>query len=175
MARNPDKRKCIEEGCNAWAIRDSQPPRCSPHSGKVGAPEGNRNRLTHGFYATAVLPEELDDLGEETVDSTLADEIAITRVALRRILRMLLTGQSPGPDPRPLDAADYARISALAFRGAGAISRLLRAHHDLGGQHIDRRTMNIARWLQKHFDDNPDWLRKQFTGPAGAESEAREE
>ena len=79
MPRNPDKKHCSVEGCEAWAIRGSDPPLCSPHSGKVGAPEGNRNRLTHGFYATAVLPDELADLGQDTVDNTLAAEIAITR------------------------------------------------------------------------------------------------
>ena len=39
---------------------------------------------------------------------------------------MLLAGTTPGPDPRPLDAQDYARLIALAFHGSGTISRLLR-------------------------------------------------
>jgi hypothetical protein len=46
---------------------------------------------------------------------------------------MLVTGQTPGPDPRPLDAHDYARFVGLAFQGAGTISRLLRANHAVGG------------------------------------------
>ncbi|MFC2038076.1 hypothetical protein ACFLYD_09015, partial [Chloroflexota bacterium] len=40
---------------------------------------------------------------------------------------MLLTGVTPGPNPHTLDAQDYARFAALAFQGAGTVSRLLRA------------------------------------------------
>ena len=61
-------------------------------------------------------------------------EIAVTRIALRRIFGMLVTGETPGDNPRPLDAQDYARYVGLAFQGAGAISRLLRANHAVGGQ-----------------------------------------
>jgi hypothetical protein len=99
----------------------------------VGAPEGNQNRLVHGFYATAVHPEELDDLRTLACDASLVAEIAITRIALRRIFGMLVTGQTPGPSPRPLEAHDYARFVGLAFQGAGTISRLLRANHAVGG------------------------------------------
>jgi hypothetical protein len=133
MPRNPNKRHCTVPGCNAWAMRDSEPPRCSPHSGKVGAPEDNQNRLTHGFYSTAVHPEELADLASHACDATLLAEIAITRIALRRIFGMLVTGQTPAPNSRPLEARDYARFVGLAFQGAGAISRLLRANHAVGG------------------------------------------
>jgi hypothetical protein len=117
MPRNPNKRHCTVPGCNAWAMRDSEPPRCSPHSGKVGAPEDNQNRLTHGFYSTAVHPEELADLASHACDATLLAEIAITRIALRRIFGMLVTGQTPAPNSRPLEARDYARFVGLAFRG----------------------------------------------------------
>jgi hypothetical protein len=133
MPRNPNKRRCSVPGCNAFAMRESDPPRCSPHSGKVGAPEGNRNRLTHGFYSTAVHPEELADFASHASEATLLAEIAITRIALRRIFRLLVTGQTPGPNPRPLEARDYARFVGLAFQGAGAISRLLCANHAVGG------------------------------------------
>jgi hypothetical protein len=133
MPRNPNKRDCSVPDCNAWAMRDSDPPLCAPHSGRVGAPLGNQNHLIHGFYATAVRPDERDDLEARAGDATLASEIAITRIALRRIFGMLVTGETPGEDPRPLDAQDYARYVGLAFQGAGAISRLLRANHAVGG------------------------------------------
>jgi hypothetical protein len=133
MPRNPNKRNCAVPGCNAWAMRESDPPRCAPHSGKVAAPEGNQNRLVHGLYATAVRPDERDAFEAHAGDATLAAEIAITRIALRRIFGMLLTGETPGDNPRPLDAQDLARYISLAFRGAGTISRLLRANHAVGG------------------------------------------
>jgi hypothetical protein len=40
---------------------------------------------------------------------------------------MLVTGTTPGPNPQPLTAVDYARFIGLTFHGAGALSRLLRA------------------------------------------------
>jgi hypothetical protein len=133
MPRNPNKRRCTVPGCNAWAIRGSDPPRCSPHSRRVGPPEGNQNPLVPAFYATAVHPEELADLATHASGASLEDEMAITRIAIRRIFGMLVTGQTPGPNPRPLEALDYARFVGLAFRGAGTISRLLRANHAVGG------------------------------------------
>jgi hypothetical protein len=104
----------------------------------VGAPPGNQNRLVHGFYATALQPKDRDDLVSYAADNTLEAEIVITRVALRRILGMLLTGRTPGPEGVPLAAWDYARFAGLAFQGAGAVSRLLRARQTLiGGRQGD--------------------------------------
>jgi hypothetical protein len=137
MPTNPLKTRCTIPGCRAWAICGSDPPRRSPHSGRTGAPPGNRKCLVHGFYATTLHPQELADLAAYAGDTSLDAEIAITRVALRRVLGMLLTGYTPGPDPAPLDALDYARYSGLAFRGAITVSRLLRARHDLGGDRSD--------------------------------------
>lgn len=143
MPRNPNKTHCSVPGCRAWAVRGSDPPRCSPHRGRtddspgVGAPPGNQNRRIHGFYAKFLHPEEHEELDANAGDTTLDAEIAITRVALRRILAMLLTGATPGPDPRPLDAHEYARFIGLAFQGVGAISRLLRARQSLGGDDVD--------------------------------------
>ena len=42
--------------CRAWAVRTSDPPRCAAHGGgraPVGAPPGNHNARTHGFYAAS--------------------------------------------------------------------------------------------------------------------------
>ena len=145
MPRNPNKTPCGIPGCRAWAIRGSNPPRCSPHRHSkqqptipdlaetpiVGAPPGNQNRLVHGFYSTILRSEDGAGLLAFAADTTVDAEIAITRVALRRILGMLLTGTTPGPDPVPLDLQDYARFAGLAFQGANTISRLLRARKDL--------------------------------------------
>ena len=134
MPRNPDKRPCSVPGCRAWAIRDSDPPLCSAHTlGKWGAPLDNHNSLTHGFYASALHPDDLADCDEDAMDPTLVDEILIIRVALRRLQRMILTGTTPGPRPRRLDVHDYARFIGLTFQGTNALARLLRVRHDLPG------------------------------------------
>jgi hypothetical protein len=157
VPRNPNKIRCSVPGCRAWAMRGSNPPRCSPHRNHLdleglgppdpgapansalakqprpGAPPGNQNRLIHGFYAR---PRQLpDQQGRDpyAVDNSLDREIIAARVALDRILEMLHTGVTPGPDPTPLSAADYARYAGLTFQGASAISRLLRARQTLEG------------------------------------------
>ena len=132
MPRNPDKRPCSFRDCNAWAIRDSEPPLCAPHTkGLLGAPFGNRNALTHGFYATTLTPEDLKELDEDVFEDILDDEVLILRVALRRLQRMILSGLTPGANPQPLDVQDYARFIGLTFQGINTLTRLLRVRKDL--------------------------------------------
>ena len=141
MPRNPNKAHCQHPDCRAWAVRDSRPPLCAAHGDRRGgAPLGNQNARTHGFYASTLNPEELadlDDAGELAGDATLDAEIVIARIALRRLLHMFQTGTTPGRDPQPLTAQDYACVIGLAFRGCGTLSRLLRARRDLGGEQLD--------------------------------------
>jgi hypothetical protein len=160
MPRNPFKTHCSVPGCRAWAIRGSDPPLCSPHrsrkdppgqgasaepsrgacpeSGRgVGAPPGNQNHRIHGFYSTALPHDEQARLFAPHGITSLDAEIALTRAALERIYGMLLTGVTPGPNPHPLDAQDYARYIGLAFRGAGTVARLLSTRMALGGDRTD--------------------------------------
>ena len=144
MPRNPDKRPCSVPDCRAWAMRNSDPPLCASHvPGLPGAPFGNRNALTHGFYASALHPDDLKELDEAAYDTTLNDEIIVLRIALRRLQRMVLTGLTPDPDPQRLDAQDYARFIGLIFQGINTLSRLLRVRHDLPG---NDRWEEIVNW-----------------------------
>jgi hypothetical protein len=131
--------------CKAWAIRGSDPPRCSAHAGRnagAGAPCGNQNRRTHGFYSSALLPEELADLVACADDITLDDEIATTRVTLRRILALL------SADGR-LTAEDYARLATLALAGARTVARLLRDKRALSGDAADGLIGAVATALDE--------------------------
>ena len=135
--------------CKAWAIRGSDPPRCSAHAGRnagAGAPPGNQNRRTHGFYASALLPEELADLVACSGDMTLDDEIAIARVTLRRILAFLSADRvhrgpeySRAPEGTTVEMTplDYARLAALSLAGARTVARLLRDKRALSGEAAD--------------------------------------
>ncbi len=144
MPRNPDKRPCSFRDCKAWAIRDSDPPLCAPHTkGLLGAPLGNRNALKHGFYATTLSPDDLKELDEDVFEDILDDEVLLLRLALRRLQRMVLTGMTPDPDPQPLDVQDYARFIGLTFQGVNTLSRLLRVRHDLPG---NDRWEQIVNW-----------------------------
>ena len=162
MPRNPDKTPCSHPECRAWAIRGSDPALCSAHAGRasaseqgegcgrcVGAPPGNQHRRTHGFYSRILQPEEAKDLRTLSGGLTLDDEIAIARVALRRIFAMLHSGATPGPDPQPIDSQDYVRLLGLAFRGTGAISRLLRVQIQLPGCDNDGIHQSISDALDE--------------------------
>ena len=169
MPRNPNKTRCTHPGCRAWAVRDPSldgpdQPLCAAHGGRSaspesgrraspesgqepcpepkrgGAPLGNQNARTHGFYVSTLDPQERADLdrASDLAGATSLDaEIIIARVALRRLLHMFRTGTTPGPDPQPLTAQDYVNVIGLAFRGCGTLSRLLRARKDLGGEGLD--------------------------------------
>jgi len=107
MPANPNKTRCQQPNCRAWAVRGSDPPLCSAHAGRslgAGAPPGNQNARTHGFYASAITRDELADILTHAADTTLDSEIAITRIALRRrrcVLRRLHSCSSPAPPPAP--------------------------------------------------------------------------
>jgi hypothetical protein len=104
---------------------------CSAHAGRnvgAGAPIGNQNRTTHGFYASVLSLRELTDILEGVGLNTLQSEIACTRAALRRLLKHL---SEAGDELSPLE---YARVASVAFHGARTISRLMRDNHAIGGQ-----------------------------------------
>ena len=81
--------------CKAWAIHHSDPPRCAPHSGLVGAPTGNSNAVTHGYYQRRVTPEERASLFETGADVTLTQEAVLLRVLLHRLTDYLVDGDLP--------------------------------------------------------------------------------
>lgn len=141
MPRNPDKTRCTHPDCRAWAVRGSDPPLCVAHAGRAvgaGAPPGNQNRRTHGFYGRILQPDEANDLHSYGKSITIDSEIGIARVALRRVFDMLETHATPGPDPQPIDVELYVRLLTLAFRGAGTISRLLSIRQQLPEAQDDR-------------------------------------
>jgi hypothetical protein len=138
MPRNPNKTHCSVEGCRAWAIRDSDPPLCAPHTpGKTGAPPGNGNALTHGFYAGALRPEDLEGIDPGAAVTSLLDEILRVRAAMCHIEEILITGGIPGKDLRPLAVVDYARFISLLLQSANTLTRLVRVHNSLRSNDID--------------------------------------
>jgi hypothetical protein len=152
MSQKCTARTAAGPPCRAWAVHDSDPPLCASHAGLTvgaGAPPGNQNRRTHGFYSRTFERSEIDDLVVYTAANTLDDEIACARVALRRVFRLLLAGTTPGPDPTPLAAHDYLRLVALAFQGTRTVARLLRDRHELGGDDEDRISAFMAQALDE--------------------------
>jgi hypothetical protein len=149
MPRKPHNIPCTHttisgQPCRAWAVKDTDPPACVAHAGKNragGAPARNQNARTHGFYASALDPQELADLVLYADDLDLDDEIACARIALRRVLTLLdtptITQFEDTTDRQPLAPDDYARLVGLALQATRTIARLLRDKRALSGDAAD--------------------------------------
>ena len=157
MPRNPDKTPCSVEGCKAWAMRNSDPPICFPHAsrkpgyecqGRFGAPAGNQNALIHGFYADYSQPVDLEQLRKELeagiIDVSLDSEIHITRDILCRLLGIISTGTTPGPNPRPLDDGAYHRYFQLALQSLNTLRRLIHTRQTLPEQDAFQAIIDAA-------------------------------
>jgi hypothetical protein len=122
---------------------------CAERKRGVGAPPGNQNHFIHGFYATSLPPDEQARLLAPEGITSLDAEIALTRAALDCIYEMLTTGVTPGPNPQPLDAQDYARFIGLAFRGTNTVARLLSTRMALGGRPTDAFSVTVDKVLDE--------------------------
>ncbi len=133
----PDtKRRCTKltkagNYCRAWALRDSDPPTCAMHAGRVtgqGAPAGNRNAVTHGFYAAgSPLPIDLDDLEHPPINGIIHDLVA-RQVQLSAIIDAHVD---------ELTIPDLARLFAIHGQNASRLGRLLRDRRALAGDAAD--------------------------------------
>ena len=135
--------------CKAWAIADTDPPLCAAHVPRTKAPP-----TVHGFYSSAVEPDELAALVHFSGDMTLDDEIGVARVALRRALAAL---SAPEPnDSRTFVLSDFGRLAAVVFVGTSTVARLLRARRALSGDAAD----GIAGALAQALDElSTEWER----------------
>lgn len=113
---NGASRKCeYEGGCDAWAMHDSDPPRCPAHredgGPSVGAPVGNKNRETHGMYSASDKPLK-------TIDDVLLDALG-KQTQLSAYIEDKLTSNEASPQ-------DMANLFALHGQNASRIGRLFR-------------------------------------------------
>ena len=91
----------------------------SPPKRKRGAPLGNTNAVTHGFYSRQFRTADLDDVQDCSVAS-LKDEIDMLRVHIRRLIQL-------GEDIDDYDKfANLLRILCLA---STSLNRLIRTQH----------------------------------------------
>lgn len=136
------------EPCQAWAVRGSSPPLCSAHAGRnvgAGAPTGNRNARTHGAYSDLIDEGELAQLVADAGDRSLEDELAITRLALRRLTQILNDDEA---QPSQIQA-----IAPLIFTGSRAVARLLRADRALSGEAADGLNGAISQAIDELMNE----------------------
>ncbi len=154
MSRKPNKIKCTAANadgrpCRAWAVRDTDPPLCSAHAGRnvgAGAPRGNQNRTEHGFYGRILQNDELADLQNCSENTPLADEIALVRVTLRRVMTRLGRYDLTQDD---LTNQDLTKMVGLVMTGARTLARLLRAQDALSDQTTDDYRGSIDQALDE--------------------------
>lgn len=136
--------------CQAWAVAGTVPPTCAAHLPRTEPPP-----TVHGFYSSAVHPDELAALVQYSDDMTLDDEIAVARVALRRALAAL-SAPKDGEQGRLVALADFGRLAAVVFAGTSTVARLLRARRALSGDAAD----GIAGALAQALDElSTEWER----------------
>ena len=106
---------------------------------KRGAQPGNTNALKHGFYS-----KQLKDLSPAEIDAAfdvdLASEIAILRLATRRLLEF-----AEG-EPSYESAAQTLSLIAMA---TGKLARLMRVQQLLGRSQEDEATAAINQALNE--------------------------
>lgn len=130
------KRKCSAKtnagrACRAWAVRDSEPPLCPAHAGLTnGLNFVEKQRPEAGFYGRELTTQELTDLVIYADDVTLSDEIAASRVMVRRLLSVL-------QDEDELSVRELTRLASTVFNGSRVVARLLRDERALSGEAAD--------------------------------------
>ena len=111
--------------CRAWAVQDTDPPRCASHGGsatKIGAPPGNTNAQTHGVYARSPSGDtQPPDPPPVDLDTRIAD-------LNRRIeqLSAYIDHVTVGPEDGDIDVDQYARLLSLHGQLTSRLGRLLR-------------------------------------------------
>lgn len=134
MGRTGGKR-CIHQGCRAWAMRGRET--CRMHGGQPGpqGQEGDADATQEPVALAPVLlpPELLRQIAEQGRRESLAEEIGALRVVLARLLAT--TGD------------DSARLSQEVPRVVNAIVRAVRAQYLLAGESAGDLTASLTRVL----------------------------
>jgi hypothetical protein len=121
--------------CRAWAVRGSDPPRCSSHGGgraPVGAPPGNQNACTHGFYAQG--PAD-DDGGDDWCDAWRPSEdvCRIDAVIADLYAKQQRLSRYIDHNADDLTPEQLARFHQIYAQSCSRLGRLLRDREAMGG------------------------------------------
>lgn len=119
--------------------------RCRSHAdgpppNAQGATPGNNNRKTHGLYSRYFHDDDIAALAAVAADAGLDDEIALTRVAIRRLAEHIENAR--GSD-------DAIALASALFNGAGRVAALLKAQRSLSGDVADGLAGAIGQALDE--------------------------
>lgn len=144
MSRNPNKRQCGRAGCRSYAVRGGEFCRSHapglPAPNASGAEQGNSNARKHGLYGRYFREDDVQALAVVASKSGLDDEIALTRVAIRRLAERI---EEVG------DADGVIALSSALFAGAGRVAALLKTQRAISGEAADGIAGAIAQALDE--------------------------
>lgn len=120
------------EPCRAWAAHGSQ--LCASHLGKTGAPAGNKNRQTHGFYAAPSRKLE-------SIDDVVQDQLGRQEQLSAYIDEQMKAGN--------VDLDEVVRLFALTGQNASRLGRLLRDQRALSGASADGFLEMVSKLLDE--------------------------
>lgn len=99
-----------------------------PPPNTQGAQPGNSNSKQHGLYSDYFREEDLAALAAVAAETGLDDEIALTRVAIRRLAQRI---EQAG------DSSEATALAGALFVGTGRVAGLLKAQKSLSGDVAD--------------------------------------
>lgn len=118
--------------CRAYAVHGTDPPACPSHAGLAkgaGAPPGNRNRQTHGFYAAD--PDAV----------TINDAIAGLTDKMNRLDQVIATEDAT--------AENFLAIFRLYVESSSRLARMLRDRRALSGEAADGISAALGQALDE--------------------------
>jgi len=123
MSSSGASRKCAfrhqnGRACRAWAIRDSDPPRCAVHR-EDGS---SKNQQSRGFYVEPV--RDLRDI-DDVVEDALVKQTQLSAFIEQKVAE----GE--------MGVKEMAKLLALHGQNAARIGRLLRDQRALSGKSVD--------------------------------------
>lgn len=147
----PSARQCTalrKDGrrCRAWALRDGDEALCASHieaSRQKSQPETGERC----FYQDAFDIEEIAGLLAMAQPDSLAEELTVTRVAVRRALLQL---------QRDLQPVEYARLVKAIFDGMHTIAGIMRVQRTISAAQDDTFPSEV-RELLKEISADKGW------------------
>lgn len=138
-ARRCSGRRADGKPCRGWALRGSDPPLCYFHAQKQSRHEEvDAAPASKSFYSPAYTLAEIADLVGLAMDGSLDDELAATRIAVRRVMEQLQEELTPD---------EYAHMANLIFRGTNTVARLLRIKKSLSKELDEELAVGIGEAL----------------------------
>jgi len=132
--------------CRAWAVRGSDPPRCAPHGGgasPVGAPPGNQNARTHGFYArVGGTPFPRDQTAECPDDAIL--QLCATHIRIARHIER---------HKHELSVPDLAALCGVYSRNLSRLTRLVLERYGADARPVAEFKSIFRAILSRHLTE----------------------